>query len=45
MSISIFYIATIDSNGTVLNINQAGSMLLGKNSDELIGKRLLNFFR
>ncbi|MGG1140443.1 EAL domain-containing protein [Bacillus mycoides] len=37
-------ILTIDSNGTVLNINQAGSMLLGKNSDELIGKECFSIF-
>ncbi|MGE7940050.1 EAL domain-containing protein [Bacillus paramycoides] len=37
-------ILTIDSNGTVLNINQAGSMLLGKNSDELIGKECSSIF-
>ncbi len=37
-------ILTINSNGTVLNINQAGSMLLGKNSDELIGKECFSIF-
>ena len=35
---------TINSNGTVLNITQAGSMLLGKNSDELIGKECFSIF-
>ncbi|PEX47539.1 GGDEF domain-containing protein [Bacillus cereus] len=37
-------ILTINSNGTVLNINQAGSMLLGKNSDELIDKECFSIF-
>lgn len=37
-------ILTIDSNGRVLNINQAGSMLLGKNGDELIGKECFSIF-
>ncbi|PER82271.1 GGDEF domain-containing protein [Bacillus cereus] len=37
-------ILTIDSNSMVLNINQAGSMLLGKNGDELIGKECFSIF-
>ncbi len=37
-------ILTIDSNGTVLNINQAGSMLLGKDSAVLIGKECFSIF-
>ncbi|MFT0561378.1 EAL domain-containing protein [Bacillus cereus] len=37
-------ILTIDSNGTVLNINQAGSMLLEKNGAELIGKECFSIF-
>ncbi|OUB08498.1 GGDEF domain-containing protein [Bacillus thuringiensis serovar shandongiensis] len=37
-------ILTIDSNGIVLNINQAGSVLLEKNSDELIGKDCFSIF-
>ncbi|WP_141533568.1 GGDEF domain-containing phosphodiesterase [Bacillus cereus] len=37
-------ILTIDSNGIVLNINQVGSMLLGKSSAELIGKECVSIF-
>ncbi|PDY37453.1 GGDEF domain-containing protein [Bacillus thuringiensis] len=37
-------ILTIDSNGIVLNINQAGSMLLGKESTALIGKECFSIF-
>ncbi|PHC94722.1 GGDEF domain-containing protein, partial [Bacillus toyonensis] len=37
-------ILTIDSNGIVLNINQAGSMLLGKDSAALIGKECFSIF-
>ncbi|EEM92937.1 sensor domain-containing protein [Bacillus thuringiensis] len=37
-------ILTIDSNGIVLNINQAGSILLGKKSVELIGKECISIF-
>ncbi|PGD63252.1 PAS domain-containing protein, partial [Bacillus wiedmannii] len=37
-------ILTIDSNGTVLNINQSGSMLLGKDSAALIGKECFSIF-
>ncbi|MGQ0440441.1 PAS domain S-box protein, partial [Bacillus sp. B-TM1] len=37
-------ILTIDSNGIVLNINQAGSMLLGKESAALIGEECFSIF-
>ncbi|PGE32609.1 GGDEF domain-containing protein, partial [Bacillus toyonensis] len=37
-------ILTIDSNGIVLNINQAGSMLLGKDSAVLIGEECFSIF-
>lgn len=37
-------ILTIDPNGIVLNINQAGSMILGKSSAELIGKECVSIF-
>ncbi|MEM5621179.1 PAS domain-containing protein [Bacillus thuringiensis] len=37
-------ILTMDSNGTVLNINQSGSMLLGKDSAALIGKECFSIF-
>ncbi|WP_267379836.1 diguanylate cyclase, partial [Bacillus sp. GM_Baccil_2] len=37
-------ILTIDSNGIVLNINQAGSLLLGKESAALIGKECFSIF-
>lgn len=37
-------ILTIDSTGIVLNINQAGSMLLGKDSAVLIGKECFSIF-
>ncbi|WP_411266347.1 EAL domain-containing protein, partial [Bacillus anthracis] len=37
-------ILTIDPNGTVLNINQSGSILLGKDSAALIGKECFSIF-
>ncbi|MBL3769192.1 diguanylate cyclase, partial [Bacillus cereus] len=37
-------ILTIDSNGTVLNINQSGSRLLGKDSAALMGKECFSIF-